>query len=590
LTAQSALLKQSRGISENETGVWFDYWERSVRADGRFERRVMAQALAALFGAGATLALVTVALPHSARASETGVLVIVAVAYVVAGALFCSAGSMPSWVLGAGVAAGITLITAVAYLSAQSPSPLVLFYLWVSLYCAYFFSRRQTAGQILYLGCAFALLLVLRPPPGGGAPWWLVGMGTLVVAAVMLGSLRERVESLIARLYDAARTDPLTELSNRRGFRELLDLELERTRRGARQMALIVGDLDHFKEVNDRSGRPVGDAALRRVARLMANRKRRIDGLARVADGQFALILPDTDSASALALAERLRGHVGEEFARDAVALTISFGIATSQEHATGAALVRAAEHALHAAKNSGRDRSVLYTPALGHAHPLNGHARDIRAERFLAVILDLAETVDLRFSGSARHSETVGRYAEMMARELGLPDDRVARVQLAGRLHDIGKVAVPDTILAKPDKLTDHEFAVIKRHPDLGAQILEHPSLADVRSWVAAHHERPDGRGYPLGLSANSLPIEARIIAVADAYEAMTSDRTYSPAIGHMAAQAELERCAGTQFDSRVVDAFKAVLDREAKHAHDTLAAAPIGELATPGAAEWHG
>ncbi len=175
---------------------------------------------------------------------------------------------------------------------------------------------------------------------------------------------------------------------------------------------------------------------------------------------------------------------------------------------------------------------------------------------------------MDLRFSGSARHSETVGRYAEMMARELGLSEQRAARVQLAGMLHDIGKVAVPDSILSKPAKLTEEEFAVIKRHPELGAQILEHPSLADVREWVGAHHERPDGRGYPLGLRGEEIPIEARILAVADAYEAMTSDRAYRPSIGHQAARAELERCAGEQFDARVVRAFLAVLERDARHA----------------------
>src|SRR6202012_563343 len=108
----------------------------------------------------------------------------------------------------------------------------------------------------------------------------------------------------------------------------------------------------------------------------------------------------------------------------------------------------------------------------------------------------------DLRFSGSARHSETVARYAEMMAAELRLSEQHVARVRLAGLLHDIGKIGVPDAILQKPGRLTDDEFAVIKKHPELGAQLLEPPGLSDVQAWVATHHERPDGRGYPLGIS----------------------------------------------------------------------------------------
>lgn len=539
-----------------------------------FDSTLMARALAGLFAAGATLALLTLALPHSAHASTPGLLTIVGFAYVVAGVLFWQARSTPGWSLRVALAWGTTLITGVAYFSAQSPSPLVFFYLWVFLYSAYFFTTRQLIAQITYVGLAYAALLIARPPSGGIPVWWLVGMGTLLVAAVLIRSLRERVDLLIARLYDAARTDPLTQLPNRRGFRELLDLEVERARRAQGQVALVVGGMDHFKEVNDRSGQRVGDAALQRTALLLAAGKRAIDGLARVGGEEFALLLPDTDSHSALVLAERLRCELRDEFAEDAVPVTISFGIASFGEHGeTAASLLRAADEAMYAAKTNGRDRTVLYSQAIHVATGAGLQARDIQAERFLAVVLDLAETVDLRFSGSARHSETVGRYAEMMARELGLSEQHVARVQLAGRLHDIGKVGVPDSILAKPAKLTDEEFEIIKRHPELGAQILEHPSLADVRIWVGAHHERPDGSGYPLGLSGEEIQLEARILAVGDAYEAMTSDRAYSASIGHAAARAELERCAGAQFDPRVVKAFLDVLEHDAEHAEAALA-----------------
>lgn len=426
---------------------------------------------------------------------------------------------------------------------------------------------------MLYVGALYGALLAVRPPPGGIPEWWLVGIGTLTVAAILVCVMRTRAEQLIARLYDASRTDPLTSLSNRRGFRELLDLELARARRGGTQMTLIVGDLDGFKEVNDRSGAQVGDAALRRTALTLQRAKREVDGLARVGGEEFALVLPDTSEHGAFIIAERLRCEVREALADSAVPITISFGVATYPAHAeTAAGLVRATDEALQAAKWSGRDRTMLHSPAMRVAPQLDGGTRDVAAERFLAVMLDLAEAIDLRFSGSARHSETVGRYAEMMAAELGFSEQRTRRVRLAGLLHDIGKVGVPDSILQKPGKLTDEEFELIRRHPELGAQMLDHPSLADVSEWVGAHHERFDGRGYPLGRSSEEVPLEAAIVAVADAYEAMTSDRSYRSAMPSTIARAELEGWAGTQFDPRVVRALIALLDREPARAELAL------------------
>jgi diguanylate cyclase (GGDEF)-like protein/putative nucleotidyltransferase with HDIG domain len=549
-----------------------------------FNTSLTAKVLAGLFAAGATLAALTVLLPHPADANARGLLAIVANAYVIAALLYWRAETCPPWVLRVALGWGSTLITGVAYFSGENPSPLVFFYLWVFLYASYFFTRTQAALQIAYVGLAYGALLVARPPVGGTPAWWIVGMGTLLVAAILIMTMRARAELLISRLYDAARTDPLTRLSNRRGFRELLDLELERARRGGSEMTVLVGDLDHFKEVNDRSGPQVGDAALRRVAQVLNEHKRKIDFAARIGGEQFGLVLPNTSQDEAFALAERLRCAVGEEFTGDSVPITISFGLATHPEHGqTAASLLRASDEALYAAKDSGRDRTVRHSAMLGElSREGGGGVRDIEGERFLAVVLDLAEAIDLRFSGSARHSETVGRYAELMARELGLPEQRVSRIRLAGMLHDIGKACVPDSILQKPGKLTEQEFAVIRRHPEMGAEILQHPTLADVRAWVGAHHERPDGHGYPLGIADGALALEARILAVADAYEAMTSDRSYRTSIGHTAARAELKRCAGTQFDPQIIDAFLTALERERDRAEMTLDEQGVGTGAT--------
>jgi diguanylate cyclase (GGDEF)-like protein/putative nucleotidyltransferase with HDIG domain len=551
-----------------------DIWGGSF-VGASLEASLVAKVLATLFAAGATLAGLTVILPHPAQANEVGLLAIVANAYLVALALYTQAGRLPAWSMQVTLAWGSTLITGVAYFSGETPSPLVFFYLWVFLYASYFFTHRQTALQIVYVGVAYGALLAIKAPLQAISTWWLVGMGTLLVGAMVIMVMRARVELLIGRLYDAARTDPLTKLANRRGFRELLDLELERARRSGTAVGLLVGDLDDFKDFNDLLGHRLGDVALQRVARLLGEHKGRLDTAARVAGEEFALIVPDAEGDSARALAERLCCAVRDEFANESVPLTISFGVSLYPEHSqTAASLVHAADQAVYAAKENGRDRTVVHSPTLRSEQRMPNDVHEIQGERFVMAVLNMAEAVDLRFSGSARHSETVGRYAEMMARELGLPEWRVSRIRLAGILHDIGKAGVPNSILHKPGPLTVEEYEIVKHHPALGAQMIEHISLSDVREWVAMHHERPDGLGYPLGPHAGTIPLEARIVAVADAYEAMTSDRPYRDSIGYDAALAELRHGAGTQFDALVVEAFIVALVREVKRSGETFAA----------------
>jgi HD-GYP domain-containing protein (c-di-GMP phosphodiesterase class II) len=185
------------------------------------------------------------------------------------------------------------------------------------------------------------------------------------------------------------------------------------------------------------------------------------------------------------------------------------------------------------------------------------GEAPELR----LAAAMLLAETLDLRDAGTAEHSRTVGQFARDTAAALGLAAAHVDRLQAAGVLHDLGKLGIADAILHKAGALTDAEWKEMTRHPEIGARILAHAGLRDIAAWVLAHHERLDGRGYPFGLAADEIPLEARILAVADAYEAMISDRPYRRGMPAAEARAELERCAGTQFDPAVVEAFLATL-----------------------------
>jgi putative nucleotidyltransferase with HDIG domain len=185
------------------------------------------------------------------------------------------------------------------------------------------------------------------------------------------------------------------------------------------------------------------------------------------------------------------------------------------------------------------------------------GALADERENEQLAAAILLAETLDLRDVGTARHSSTAGRYAQRIARELGLTAERVERIRVAGVLHDIGKLGIADAILQKPGPLSDAEWTEIRRHPELGARILDHANLRDIATWVRGHHERVAGAGYPDGLAGEAIALESRILAVADAYEAMTADRPYRRGMSPAEARAELERCAGTQFDPDVVAAF---------------------------------
>ena len=191
-----------------------------------------------------------------------------------------------------------------------------------------------------------------------------------------------------------------------------------------------------------------------------------------------------------------------------------------------------------------------------------NATMRRQSEELLLAAAMLLAEAVDLRDAGTASHSRTVGIYARNTAKALGIADERLERIHAAGVLHDLGKVGIADAILLKPGALTAEEWTEMRRHAEIGARILEHAGMDDIAGWVRAHHERLDGKGYPLGLSADQIAIEARILAVADAYEAMTADRPYRAAMSHAAAKDELLRCAGTQFDPEIVTAFLVVLE----------------------------
>ena len=383
------------------------------------------------------------------------------------------------------------------------------------------------------------------------------------------------VESLrqLELMKRLAEHDPLTGLRNRRNFESDIDAHIAAA--AGRPVSLLICDLDNFKRINDSLGHAAGDEVLRRFSSVLQAYRRASDLPTRLGGEEFALSLPGCDADDALSVAERLRLACAAEFEGFEARVSVSIGVATTGGDLYSASqLTRAAFRALWAAKRLGRDRCVVYHEQT--LEMLDALRDEAAAGEQLAAAVLLAETLDMRDVGTARHCETVGHYAEQIAVALDFPAAHVARVRAAGVLHDIGKLGISDGILHKPGKLDDHEWAEMKRHPELGARILEHANLRDIAAWVRAHHERVDGRGYPAALAADEIPVEARILAVADSYEAMTADRPYRKALSPEVAREELCRNAGGQFDPAVVEAFLGVLADGPAAAPETLVGVP--------------
>jgi diguanylate cyclase (GGDEF)-like protein len=329
-------------------------------------------------------------------------------------------------------------------------------------------------------------------------------------------------------------------------------------------MSVIAIDIDHFKRVNDSFGHPAGDAVLIEVGRRILSALRSSDVLARTGGEEFLVLAHDTETEAALEVAERIRHAVSASptgltpasgLASDRVpnvSMTVSIGLATLEEEDTFDRLARRADRALYAAKEGGRDRVMT-------SHISDAVALEVDPA-VLAVLERVADIVDRRLSPD-EHSSLVATWSAHVARSLGLTALQEAEIALAGRLHDIGKINIPDSILQKREGLDADEWLLIRTHPEAGADMLLGLVPQSVAAIVARHHEHYDGSGYPDRLAAHDIPIGARIIAVTDAYAAMTARRYYGTQQTHEQADAELDRCAGTQFDPTVVEAFRAML-----------------------------
>jgi diguanylate cyclase (GGDEF)-like protein len=373
----------------------------------------------------------------------------------------------------------------------------------------------------------------------------------------MTASVRASQERLLA-LID---TDPLTELDNHRRFQERLAREADRAAASGGRLSLVLLNIDRFKEFNRAHGHAAGDQALVQFARVAREFMPEEAAAARYGGDVFAVLLPGKTLAEAEALAEQIRELAAETMPHhDISRLTLSGGCAELGPAAPrGESLALAAELAMAQAKQLGRGRVMAFnaTAAVEEGTDPQTLYRFLK-DGSLATIQALAAAVDAKDPYTQGHSQRVAKMASALARKIGLPTEEVEMIYITGTLHDVGKIGVPDAVLQKPDRLTPDERAVIETHPVLGEVIVRKaPQLAGTLPGVRHHHERWDGLGYPDRLSGESIPLAARILALADTFDAITSDRPYRRGLAADAALAEIARGAGRQFDPKLAKAF---------------------------------
>jgi diguanylate cyclase (GGDEF)-like protein/putative nucleotidyltransferase with HDIG domain len=359
---------------------------------------------------------------------------------------------------------------------------------------------------------------------------WLASASLLVVVARLWRTFRENLAMLRASEEEAT-TDPLTGLGNRRALTEDLEAAVDE---GVLH-ALALFDLDGFKSYNDAFGHPAGDALLERLGHNLTTALGDAGRAYRMGGDEFCVLA-------------RVEGAGPDELARTAAAALSERGRSFHVGCSYGLVLLEAGDDPVEALRLA--DQRM-------YAH--KGAGRPSPSESIHRVLLSVVGEHD----GSLRdHVDGVTVLAERVARHLELEPDDVAHVRRAAALHDIGKVAIPDAILHAPRKLTPEEWEYMHQHTVIGARIISSaPEMQPVAEIVRSSHERWDGGGYPDGLAGRDIPLGARIVAVCDSFEAMTADRAYRRAMPRENALAEVRRCAGSQFDPRVVAAFEAVM-----------------------------
>jgi diguanylate cyclase (GGDEF)-like protein len=375
--------------------------------------------------------------------------------------------------------------------------------------------------------------------------------------------MAEELDNAHEHLEALALKDPLTGLLNHRAFKERLEQELRRAERERYVVSVVALDVDNFKDINDQHGHAAGDASLRELAGAFRLHLRPSDICGRIGGDEFCLAVVRSTAEETEEIVDRLRRHVARlKLGPGGQRITISAGIAEFPRHTLGREeLMHLADGAMYWAKSAGRNRSCIFTAERDFALSAQEQAARAAREGLINTVHALAKAVDAKDGYTNMHSHRVGDYAYAIAQRLGMEGEKLETIRTAGVLHDVGKIGISDRILQKPGSLTPEEWAVMRRHSELGRDIIAGAGMTEIADYLLHLHERYDGKGYPNGLAGADIPLESRILHVADALEAMTSSRVYRSALPVEEALAEIERCRGNQMDPDVADALLALV-----------------------------
>ena len=459
-------------------------------------------------------------------------------------------------------------------------------------------SVASIALPVIYAEQLLGVLYVESPKPCEFPEQEILLLRTL--ADLFAGALHNALT--FQKAQEQAITDGLTGVKTHRFLMEALSAEWKRSTRANRPFALVLMDLDRFKFVNDFYGHLEGDVILRRVGHILEQNCRRSDVVARYGGDEFVILMPETSLEQAGQLANKLRAWVASDPLLRDKNVTASFGIAGFPIHgSTPQELLQVADSSMYLSKHQGGNsvssaeqgdpndgkrwkkdvleaylgvtlkrlfstgpqafeeiyrRLELFTRSLVDQGP--GASEKELPPAVVETVTSLALAIDAKDQYTQGHSQKVSAYAVMLAQALNLEQAEVEEIRLAGLLHDIGKVGIPEGILNKSGPLDATEWETMKTHTELGAKILEPlETMSRIRLMVRHHHEYYDGSGYPERLQGEAIPYGSRVIAIADSYDTITSERSYKKGRSPEEAFSELERCAATQFDPAIVRVF---------------------------------